>query len=115
LFGGGVFEKINMESKEFFVIGGDLEDGEWKIYGEWLAHWWVQKTGEKISVPRSMVFTLVKAEGEGTGQKVDANGEDVKEIGFEGLQIKDVRLYYDRSMLAGIFKKSEQEKEKFGA
>ncbi|THV49864.1 hypothetical protein BGAL_0175g00010 [Botrytis galanthina] len=122
LFGGEIFSKIEMESKEFFVIGGLEKEttgpagkGEWKIYGEWIAHWWVKSTGEKISVPRSMVFTLVKAEGEGTGKKLDANGEVVEEVGFEGLQIGDVRLYYDRSLLKGVFKISEQEIEKFGA
>lgn len=108
-----------MESREFFVIGGleGQHEEEWKIYGEWIAHWWVKSTGEKISVPRSMVFTLVKAEGVGvgTGEKVDANGAVVEQVGFEGLQIGDVRLYYDRSMLAGVFRRSEQEKEKFGS
>jgi hypothetical protein len=39
----------------------------------------------------------------------------VGEVGFEGLQIRDVRLWYDRSLLTGIFRRSEQEKEKFGA
>ncbi|PQE04759.1 hypothetical protein CJF30_00004541 [Rutstroemia sp. NJR-2017a BBW] len=111
LFGGGKFERIEMETREFFVIGGFENEGEeiWKIYGEWLAHWWVKGTGEKITVPRGMVFTLGKAEGE----KVD--GEGTEKVGFEGLQIRDVKLWYDRSLLTGIFKRSEQEKEKFGA
>ncbi|KAJ8066887.1 hypothetical protein OCU04_004273 [Sclerotinia nivalis] len=123
LFGGDIFSEIDMEAKEFFVIGGlggqdegeDGTDGEWKIFGESMAHWWVKSTGEKISVPRSMVFTLVKAEGEGTGEMVDANGAVVEEVGFGGLQIGDVRLYYDRSLLMEVFRKSEQEKERFGA
>ncbi|KAF7898618.1 hypothetical protein EAF00_005064 [Botryotinia globosa] len=74
-----------------------------------------EKHREKISVPRSMVFTLVKAEGEGTGKKLDANGDVVEEVEFEGLKIGDVRLYYDRSLLKEVFKVSEQEMEKFGA
>lgn len=101
-----------MECKEFLVVGG-WEDGGWKIYGEWMAHWWVKETGEKISVPRSMVFRLVRAEGEGRGKNVDGNGEMVEDVGFEGLQIGDVRLYYDRSLLLGVFKRSE-ERDKLG-
>ncbi|CAD6445541.1 9a495e7c-721d-4823-8d04-75e55552fffc-CDS [Sclerotinia trifoliorum] len=128
LFDGEIFSKIEMENKEFFVIGGiggqgeeiEGENGmerEWKIFGESMAHWWVRSSGEKISVPRSMVFTLVKAEGEEMeeGEVVDANGVLVEEVGFEGLQIGEVRVYYDRSLLMGIFRKSEQEKERFGA
>lgn len=56
-------------------------------------------------IPRSMVFTLAKAEG------VGHDGE----VGFEGLPINDVRLYYDRSMLVPVLRRSEQEREKFGA
>ncbi|KAG4026754.1 hypothetical protein MFRU_037g00650 [Monilinia fructicola] len=112
LFGGDTFSRIEMECKEFLVVGG-WEDGGWKIYGEWMAHWWVKETGEKISVPRSMVFRLVRAEGEGRGKNVDGNGEMVEDVGFEGLQIGDVRLYYDRSLLLGVFKRSE-ERDKLG-
>ncbi|EDO03019.1 hypothetical protein SS1G_05496 [Sclerotinia sclerotiorum 1980 UF-70] len=125
LFDGEIFSKIEMENKELFVIGGlggqeereggNEMEGEWKIFGESVAHWWVKSTGEKISVPRSMVFRLVKAEDEATGEGVDANGVVVEEVGFEGLQIGEVRVYYDRSLLMGVFRKSEQEKERFGA
>ncbi|KAM3075139.1 hypothetical protein ACMFMG_007404 [Clarireedia jacksonii] len=121
LFGAGTFERIEMEAREFFVVGvGGEEGGEgneiWKIYGEWLARWWVKGSGEVIEVPRGMVFTLGKAEGESGKEKggKDANGDLVGEVGFEGLQIRDVKLWYDRSLLMGIFKRSEQEKKKFG-
>jgi len=60
-----------------------------------------------VSIPRAMVFTLGKAEGDGSGS--------VDGVGFEGLQIVDARLYYDRSLLVPVLKRSEQEKEKFGA
>ena len=40
--------------------------------------------------------------------------EEGQEIGFEGLQILDARLYYDRSLLTPYLRVSEQEVEKFG-
>lgn len=75
------------------------------IYCEWSAHFWIKGVEEKVVVPRSMVFILGKAEG------VE---EYEGEVGFEELQIKDVKLYYDRSMLVPYLRRSEQEKQKFG-
>jgi hypothetical protein len=98
----GPMSKIHMETQHLLVISRP-DDGTEVIYGEWTAHFWVRGREEKVSIPRSMVFTLGKAEGEG------------EVVGFEGLQIVDVRLYYDRSMLVPFLKKSAQELEKFGA
>ena len=94
------FDKIHMDSKYFLVIS--KLDGTYVIYAEWLAHFWLTGKKDAITIPRSMVFTLEKAEGEGNV------------IGFKGLQILDARLYYDRSMLVPFLRKSEQKIEKFG-
>ncbi|TAQ90316.1 hypothetical protein B7494_g1353 [Chlorociboria aeruginascens] len=94
------FEKIYMEGKHILVIA--KPDGTHVIYCEWLAHFWLKGHQEDITIPRSMVFTLGRAEGDGEA------------IGFEGLQILDVRLYYDRSLLTPYLRRSEQEVEKFG-
>lgn len=96
--------KIYMETKQILVIS--RPDGEHVIFCEWMAHFWIEGKREKVTIPRSMVFTLGKAEGvEGYGGQV----------GFEDLQIKNVRLYYDRSMLVPFLRRSEQEQERFGA
>ena len=99
-----------MEGRHF-IVASSVEDGTHVVYCEWYAHWWLVgkdgRDGEKITIPRSMVFTLGKAEGDG--------GEAVQqEVGFEGLQILDARLYYDRSLLLPHLRKSKQEIEKFG-
>jgi hypothetical protein len=99
----GPMSKIWMEAKQILVIS--RPSGEHVIYCEWLAHFWIKGVEEKVVIPRSMVFTLDKAEG--------VEGYD-GQVGFEGLQIKDARLYYDRSMLVPFLRRSEQEKEKFG-
>jgi len=100
------FSKIEMETTNSLVIS--RPDGTHTIYGEWRAHFWLKESGQEIVIPRSMVFTLGKAEGTG------AVGVD-EEVGFEGLQILDVRLYYDRTLLTPYIKRSAQEVEKFGA
>jgi hypothetical protein len=79
------------------------------LFLEWFAPFWPKGRGEEgnISIPMVMVFKLGKAEGDGS--------EGDSEVGFEGLQILDARLYYDRSLLVSMLKRSKGEKEKFGA
>jgi hypothetical protein len=96
-----------METRQSLVI--TRPDGTHELFLEWFAHFWPEGRGEegKISIPRAMVFKLGKAEGDGS--------EGDSEVGFEGLQILDARLYYDRSLLVSMLKRSEGEKEKFGS
>lgn len=96
-----------METRHALVI--TRPDGTHEIFCEWYAHFWPKGRGEegKISIPRAMVFTLGKAEGDGS--------ESGEKVGFEGLQILDVRLFYDRSLLVPVLKRSEGEKVRFGA
>jgi hypothetical protein len=50
-----------METKQIQVISRPSR--EHVIYCEWLAHFSVKGVEEKVVIPRSMVFTLGKAEG----------------------------------------------------
>ncbi|KAH6679174.1 hypothetical protein B0J14DRAFT_558504 [Halenospora varia] len=100
------FRKLYMESVEFFVASTTLPSGdvEHTIFGEWRMHVWPKETeGDegKITIPRAMIFRIGKAEGEGKGE------EGGEEVGFEGLQIRDVRLFYDRTLLVPLLKKGE--------
>jgi hypothetical protein len=61
------------------------------IYVEWLAHFWFKV--RKIRLRFRGVWWLHL----GRRRKYD------REVGFEGLQIRNVRLYYDRSMLTPFF------------
>jgi hypothetical protein len=94
-----------METRHILVTSYD--DGTHEIFCEWYAHFWPKNSAgdeRKVSIPRAMVFKLGAAEGDGSqGQ-----------VGFEGLQIVDARLYYDRSLLLPLLVRSKQEKEKFG-
>jgi hypothetical protein len=96
-----------METRHCLVI--TRPDGTHEIFCEWYAHFFLKGKGEegKVSIPRAMVFTLGKVEGDGS--------ESVDGVGFEGLQIVNARLYYGRSLLVPVLRRSEQEKERFGA
>jgi hypothetical protein len=98
------FSKIEMENQRTLVVS--RPDGTHAVQCETIAQLWLKGAGEKISVPSSKVFTLGKAEWDGS----EGNGE----AGFEGLQILDARLYHDRSVLPQCPRKSEQEVETVG-
>jgi len=103
------FSRIYMETRHCLVVS--RPDGTHTIYCEWFAHFWLkdvkEENGEqkKVIIPRGMVFELGPAEGDGS---------EGGEVGFEGLQIRSARLYYDRSLLVPFLRRSEQEVEKFG-
>ncbi|RDW77526.1 hypothetical protein BP6252_05579 [Coleophoma cylindrospora] len=105
----GPMSKIEMETVETLVIS--KPNGTHVLYMELMSHFWLKSRAglPPIDIPRSMVFTLGPAAGE-HGEEADQE----KGIGFEGLQIVDARLYYDRSLLLPHLVKSKQEVEKFG-
>jgi len=80
------------------------------IYCEWLRILAEGSKGGGESEYREEYGVYV---GEGREARWAGGGERA-EIGFEGLQILDARLYYDRSLLTPYLRVSEQEVEKFG-
>jgi hypothetical protein len=92
-----LMSKLTLHGQHIFLVS--KPDGTHTIFSEWLTQFWLNGREDPVKIPRSMVFKIGKAEGEG----------DV--VGFEGLQILDVRLYYDRSLLVSHLKQSAQEKK----
>jgi hypothetical protein len=68
------------------------------VYGEFVTHFQLKGDEEEILVPRFLIWTLGETEGEG---------------GAEGLQIQELRLYWDTGIIGRYVtekKKREQRK-----
>jgi len=87
------FSSIRHNGVHFCAISNSEADGTDVVYAEFLTTFSFAGDLEPVHVPRFFVFTIGKS----------AEGE----AGFAGLQIRDVRLFWDTGLLAGHLKKKD--------
>lgn len=85
------FSHIHHEGVHFLVV--PRHDGASVVYAEFLTRFYFLGDSEPVEVPRFFVFVVGKSEGR-------------EREGFLGLQIREVRLFWDTGLLEAHLKKS---------
>jgi hypothetical protein len=91
------FSKVGIEPTSFLVIDEGGDEKEWTVYFECMVDYYLKADQEKgrdevpILAPRIFVFVIGEEE-EGSG-------------GFDGLQFRDVKLYWDTALVSNEVKR----------
>jgi hypothetical protein len=87
------FSKIHHQGEEFCVI--TKPDGTFVVYSSFLSHFYFKGDPVPAIIPRFFVFTL---------------GASKTEDGCDGLQIREVRLYWDTALIGAHLKRRASER-----